>query len=689
MVAPRRRTYTVPGIRPPRSPINLLTLLLALSVADAPPPPETPVSETIIVTATRGERTVSDLPVSATVIREEEIEAAPVRSVDDLLRTVPGVTPSIVSSSGSTPNNQRFSMHGLGGTRALVLLDGIPLHDPYSGIVQWQNVPLQSLRQIEVVRGGNASVFGNFALGGTVNLITRPIEANSARVDLSYGSGNSGRAALTLDYVVSPLLSLRVSHHQRNADGFVRVPDPGPIDIDAWVDNVITTARADFHLAEGTRAFVNASTSEIDISQGTPSTFSKRDINAFSGGVHHAVGAGGLFSFNAYTQRQREHLRNSSIIGRRESEFVTQDGRIPSTGSGASLEWTMQRNGAIPVLSVGVDLQQLEASEDRISFNRAGAVTQRERVGGRQRFAAVFAQASWRPSQRLEILGSARADRFSSDKGASVIAGGASTAYPATSSTQVDPRLSVRYGLGGRSAIRGSVYRAFNAPALRDLYRNTQSGNSTLLNNPFLEPETLVGGEVGWEWANGSSRVEVNVYRSTIDGMQARVTVGGNPNILRIMNLGTGRSQGVEAAGDLRLSRRWAVNAGYTYAHSVVVSDPDPALIGNWLGEVPRHAGSLALRFRGDGGTTGELRGRVVGRSYGDATNLALAPAHRIVDFSLSQPVRPWMDAYVLVENAFDETYYLALAVNSFRSGLPRTVTVGVRLDGLLGKGKR
>jgi iron complex outermembrane receptor protein len=125
------------------------------------------------------------------------------------------------------------------------------------------------------------------------------------------------------------------------------------------------------------------------------------------------------------------------------------------------------------------------------------------------------------------------------------------------------------------------------------------------------------------------------------------------------------------------------VNAGYTYAHSVVTSDPNPALVGNWLAEVPRHAGSLSVRFRGDRGTTGEIRGRVVGRSYGDVTNLALAPAHRIVDLSFSQPLRSWMSAYVLVENAFDEEYYLPLAVNSFRSGLPRTVTIGVRMDAL------
>lgn len=695
--SPDRNVYTASPLVPghARSQITTLIFLLALCLSDAPPPaeestpPETNVSETILVTATRSERTVSELPVSATVIAEEEIKAAPVRSVDDLLRSVPGVTPAIVSSSGSTPNNQRFSMHGLGGTRALVLLDGIPLHDPYSGIVQWQNVPLQSLRQIEVVRGGNASLFGNFALGGTVNLITRPIEQNDVAIDLSYGSGDSARAALTVDYVVNPLLSLRVSHHQRNSDGFLRVPDPGPIDIDAWVDNAITTARADLRLSDGTSAFVNASTSQIDISQGTPSTFSKRDMHGFSGGLHHAIGAGGLVSANAYTQRQTEHLRNSSIVGRRESEFVTQDGTIPSTGSGVSLEWSTQRRGAIPFVSVGVDLQQLEASEDRLSFNRAGVMTQREVVGGRQRFAGLFAQASWKPSTRIEVLGSARIDWFRSDEGSDVIEGGTSTFYPASSSREFDPRLSMRYALGTRSAIRASVYRAFNAPTLRDLYRNTQSGNSTLFGNPLLQPETLVGGEVGWEWANGRSRVEVNLYRSTIEGMQSRVNVNGNPNLFRAMNLGTARSQGIEAAGDVRLSRRWLVNAGYTFAHSVVTSDPNPALVGNWLVEVPRHSGSLALRFRGDGGTTGEVRGRVVGRSYGDATNLALAPAHRIVDMSLSQPLRAWLDAYVLIENAFDEQYYMPLAVNSFRSGLPRTVTAGIRVDGLGWRGRR
>lgn len=637
------------------------------------------IQDSVLVTATRTERSLSKLPVSATVVREEEIRKAPVRSVDDLIRSVPGVTPSVISSSGSTPTNQRFSMHGLGGIRALVLLDGVPLHEPYSGNVQWQNVPLDTLRQIEVVRGGNASLFGNFALGGTVNLVTRSIDRNEVALDLSRGSNATGRAALRADFVINSVLSLRLNHHQSDSNGFLRVPDPGPVDIEAWTDNTITSAQADLHLSDRTSGFLKASASKIDVSQGTPLTYSKRDLASFSTGLHHAIGSSALISANAYYQRESERLVNSSIVGQRVSELLTQDALIPSSGKGASAEWTMQLPGKITFVSIGVDLQQVEATENRVAFGRTGAVTQREQVGGRQNFTGIFAQASWQPIDRIEVLASARLDSFRNEGGRDVIAGGTATNYEATSSNQLDPRISMRYALGSRSAIRGSVYRAFNAPTLRDLYRNNQSGNSIILGNPDLQPETLEGGEIGGEWSNGNVRVEMNLYRSTIDGLQSRVIVSGNT--FRFLNLGTARSQGVELMGDFRMTRHWSLNAGYTFADSTVVSDPDPKLIGNLLPEVSRNSGSLALRYRGAHGTTMDVRGLVMSRSYGDASNLAKSPGHQIVDVSVSQTLRSWLDAYAILENAFDEKYYLALAATSFRRGLPRTFTAGIRVN--------
>jgi outer membrane receptor protein involved in Fe transport len=666
----------------------LCFILLASSLrAEEPPAGTAPpkVDETIVVTATRSERSVSELPVSTTVISEKQLDTAPATFVDDLLRTVPGVHMNLAGSASSLTTGQRISMHGLGGTRALVLLDGIPIHDPYFGTVQWQKVPLDSLRQVEVVRGGGASLFGNFALGGTINLLTRPVTDNNLRVDLASGSSSLQRAALTVDHVVNDKLGLRLSHNRFNSDGYYRVPNPGPVDILGWNDTWTTSARADYTVSEGMSGFVKANLSKIDLSQGTPVGTDKRDIFDVSVGMHRALGSSGLVSATIFYQDQDEEAVSGTIIGARESEFRSQISTIPSGAIGASLEWSTQRRGAIPFFSVGADVQRVESKEHRLSYNRTGALTQEAQLTGSQQFAGVYAQASWRPlaqrGDRLEILASARFDYYKNYDGSDLVVNGLQTRYAEATTTQVDPRVSFRYALAKTTAIRGAVYRAFKAPTLRDLYRTNQTGTTLTIGNAFLKPETLVGGEVGVEWASARAHLEVNIYRSDIEGLQGRAQVPGQPNVFYQLNLGKSRSQGVEAMADVRLSPRLALNLGYTYADSIIVEDPNPTIEGRIIPEVVPHIGSIGLRFAGRDSTIVNLRYRVLSRSYGDSANLAVTPAHRVLDVSASRPVRPWLDVYATLENALDEAYYYALTPLAARSGQPRTFSIGIKMN--------
>ncbi|HEX6641373.1 MAG TPA: TonB-dependent receptor, partial [Thermoanaerobaculia bacterium] len=583
-----------------RLPVLCLLSLAPLLRANEPVPEEKPkIDETIVVTATRSERAVSELPVSATVVSEKELKAAPATFVDDVLRTVPGVHISIAGSASSFTSGQRISMHGLGGTRALVLLDGIPIHDPYFGTIQWQKVPLDSLRQVEVVRGGAASLFGNYALGGTINLLTRPVESSLVHADLAMGA-SAERGAITVDHVINDKLGVRFSHSNYNGKGYYRVPNPGPVDILGWNDTRTTSVRADLNASERTNGFLKANLSRIDVSQGTRSSYDTRDVFDISTGVHHALGANGLLSTTLFYQDQEEVAASSTVLGNRDTEFLSQVSTIPSTQLGASVEWSLSRSGVIPFISVGVDVQRIESEEGRLTYNRTGALTQQGRLTGSQEFAGVFAQASWQPSDRFEILASARFDYYKNTDGSDVIVNGAQNYYPTTTSTQLDPRVSFRYALAKSAAVRGAAYRAFKAPTLRDLYRNNQTGTSILLGNPDLEPETLVGAEVGVEWANDRAHVEVNLYRSDIDGLQSRAQVAGQPpNVFRQLNLGKSRSQGVEAMADVRFSQRWGLNLGYTYADSTIVEDLNPALVGKLVPEVAPHIGSIGLRYRG------------------------------------------------------------------------------------------
>lgn len=668
----------------------LCCILVVPSVRAEEPPVSDPSSdpnkpkldETIVVTATRSERAVSEVPISTTVISEEAIEEAPATFVDDLLRTIPGVHMNLAGSASTITTGQRVSMHGLGGTRALVMLDGIPIHDPYYGTVQWQKVPMDSLRQVEVVRGGGASLFGNFALGGTINLLTRPVSESTVRADLAAGSSDLRHGTATIDHVVNDKVGVRLTHTRYESDGFYRFPNHGPVDILGWNDTWTTAGRVEYAPSDRTHTFLKTNVASIDVSQGTPVAYDKRDVFDVATGVQRALGSSGLFSATVFYLKQDEKATSGTTIGQRESEFLSQLSVIPSNQLGLSLEWSASRSGVIPFVSVGVDVQRIEAEEERFTWNRSGALTQRGTLTGSQQFAGVYGQASWRPMERLEILASARFDYYKNYDGSDLIVNGTQTYYDEATSTQLDPRVSFRYALGQKTALRGAAYRAFKAPTLRDLYRSNQTGTSVILGNAFLEPETLIGAEVGFEWANERAHIEANLYRSDIEGLQGRAHVPGQPpNVFRNLNLGKSKSQGIEFMGNFRFSQWLAADLGYTYADSTIVEDPSPDLVGKLIPEVVPHIGSLGLRFTARDATVASVRYRVLSTSYGDAANLAVTPAHRVLDLAISRPLLAWLDGYATLENALDESYHYALTPTALRSGQPRTLTLGVRFS--------
>src|SRR5207247_2559260 len=138
--------------------------------------PEAPDSELeeVVVTATRTPMPARQAPGSPTILTREQIDATPFRSgpqIDDLLRPVPGMQPSLLSSRYNHPTAQLFGLHGLGNRRGLVLLDGVPLNDGFGGWINWGRVP-DSIQRVEVVPGGSSNLYGTWAMAGAVQLRT-------------------------------------------------------------------------------------------------------------------------------------------------------------------------------------------------------------------------------------------------------------------------------------------------------------------------------------------------------------------------------------------------------------------------------------------------------------------------------------------------------------------------------------
>src|SRR5437762_8305647 len=173
--------------------VLVLVLVVGLVAPAAGPTPRRPRGlRPVLVTPTRREQKAGDAPAAVTVITRDDVTHSASQTVDDLLRQVPGFSLFRRSSSiVGHPTTQGLSLRGIGpsGTsRALVLLDGVPLNDPFGGWVYWNRVPLQSIEQIEVVHGGGSSVWGNYALGGVVHVITRRPTERATLFEASYGT---------------------------------------------------------------------------------------------------------------------------------------------------------------------------------------------------------------------------------------------------------------------------------------------------------------------------------------------------------------------------------------------------------------------------------------------------------------------------------------------------------------------
>ena len=140
---------------------SLVVLLLLLAASPLPAhAQEAERLEPVVVTATRSEQPIGEAPASVTVLSREDIRQGAGQSLDDILRQVPGFSLFRRSSSlVSHPTTQGVSLRGIGpsgASRALVLLDGVPVNDPFGGWVYWDRIPLQSVEQVEVVRGGGS-----------------------------------------------------------------------------------------------------------------------------------------------------------------------------------------------------------------------------------------------------------------------------------------------------------------------------------------------------------------------------------------------------------------------------------------------------------------------------------------------------------------------------------------------------
>ncbi len=562
----------------------------------------------VVVTATRTAITVDDALSSVSVITRADIERLQPLSVADLLTGLPGVS---FANSGGYGQQTSLFLRGTNSSHTLVLIDGVRIGSVGNGLAAFEQLPVEQIERIEIVRGPRSSLYGADAIGGVIQIFTRRGSVDGGLLpsfSVTTGSENllRGQAGLS-------------GGNQH-----------------AW-----------YNLAVG--------------AQHTRGINSCRD------------GAGTVFAGCFANESDNDPYRNQNLVangGYRwdsgaslSGSWLRSLGEIHFDGSYQNRSRTVQQTAGSAfsinplqawktTLSVGQNLDRYDNYKDE---RRVGYIYSRRN------------QASWQndvslsESQLLTLGVDWQGEKIESDTGFLDTRRHDTGSYIQYQGTfgRNEVQLSARrdhnsqygnhntgaaawgYHFDGGLKLSASYGSAFHAPTFNDLYFPYGSGN------PFLKPEKSRSAELGLSQQSSSWNWAVNAYQTRIDQLIAL-----DSNYFPL-NISKARIRGVEGQLGLNLGG-WQVHGYATWLQPR--NDDGGANDGNVLPRRPGHTGRIDLDRRiGEWGIGATVNG--AGRSYDDAANRHPLGGYATTDLRVSWHFSPSWQVEGRLANVFDRHY--------------------------------
>ena len=669
---------------------SLFALGLALGAAplhaeDASPPP-------IIVLGGGIDLPPGTPAYGQTIIDQDRLQSNAAGRVEDLLKDVAGFSQFRRSDSRSAnPSAQGANLRGIGGnasSRTLLLLDGVPMADPFFGYMPYSAIVPERLSAIRVTRGGGTGAFGAGAVAGTVEMVS------ATRADLPLVSASAfygSRDASELSATLSPDLGagfVSISGRWDRGDGFLTTPPSqrGPATVPARYDSWSGGLRAVAPVGDAAEV------------QARLLLFRDNRTLRFAGADSHSEGqdaslrliSRGPWQVDALAYVQARNFSNVVISASSFRKSLDQRD-TPALGIGGKIELRPPVGGG-HLLRFGVDARRASGDmfEDAYNANQpANPLTERRHARGRQLTIGGFVEDDWTLGS-LVLTAGGRIDHWT-------ITGGRFQRRDPAGALTEDRRFADRSGweAGGRVgalwqaneaiALRAAAYTGFRLPTLNELYRGFTVFPVTTRANANLTPERLRGFEAGVDLTPMKGvRIGITVFDNRLDDAIANVTIATNTRERR--NVDAIEAQGVELSGDARIGA-FSLSASYTYSHAKVRDSVPPAnplqhIDGRDPAQTPRHAASATLAWAPEGGVRLAATLRYVGRQYEDDLNVDSLPGALTVDGFASVPVGRGVSVVGRVENLFDKTVITRNAGGSMDLGTPQTFWIGLRFAG-------
>jgi vitamin B12 transporter len=569
-------------------------LLLAFSAYGA---------ETVIVTATRTAEMVDETLAPVTVITRKEIEDLQASSVVDVLRTVPGV---ILTNNGGLGQATSLFLRGTNSGHVTVLVDGVRVGSATLGTTPFELIPLAQVEKIEIVRGPRSSLYGANAIGGVIQIFTRPGVATKT-MSAKSSLGTDGFRELTAGFVSSSKAGISVRFSHLGSDGFDACTGAAG---GCYVDEPDRDGHEQSALAVG---FDRQLSPAAEL--GLHFMYSNADTDydgSFSNQTETTMRViGGRLVLDPSTNWRSTVAVGQSLDGAEDFKDRVFSSRFETRRN--SLSWQNDvALGSTGLLTAGVDYQN-----DTVDSDTVFTVTSRDNTG-------VFIQYQ----KDVERYGVQWALRYDDNEQFGNYNTGSAT-------------LGVDTGKGHRATVFYGT--AFKAPTFNDLYYPSW-GNSA------LEPEESNTVDLGYRVLLADGRWTVNVFQTSIDELIAYDPIATGP-----ANIDEAQIRGVEVG--LTMSRD-----AWRWSSALTLLDTEQKSGANRGRELPRRPSeALSLNISRDLGRYGTgMQITFNGKTYDDLANTSLLDRYVVVDLVGHWKMSDnwWLNGKI--KNVFDEDYETA-----------------------------
>ncbi len=512
-----------------------------------------PAAENVVVTATANPDEEKTLGVATTVITREDIDKSGRVTVLELLRAVPALD---VVQSGSDGSLASIFLRGTNSTQTLVLVDGARVNSAYFPGYDFSGLTTENVERIEIARGPFSALYGSDAIGGVIQIFTRPPQQGVAG-SVSAGGGNADTATASA-FVTAGAgpFSAAASYRYGNTNG--DVPNSN------WRENN-GSARVDWQPSADARIGLEGSILSGKV--GSPGPVGALNPDAFSIFKEERVALPASVALSP-----TNHLNGFVASVWSKPEYDDPLGGYAAQTDARTLQAQVTDTatfGAHAVTAIAMWNRSTVTSSDTFGTNLDGQSTTIWGIGVQD--SVTLGQFS--------INGGIRYDGNSQFGDA------------------VSPRGSISWlSKDQRWKLRAAGGSGFRAPTVGELY-------FPYYGNPNLKPERSVSWEAGGEaYVVDGGRVEVTYFWNDLKDLIVYDFASSQTE-----NIGSARTQGVEVGYRQQVLEPLALAASYTYLDAIDRTDDKPLI------RRPRNTASLTVIVQPVAPLSIEVRGLYVG----------------------------------------------------------------------------